>query len=154
MRSISPLLIAAACATASGPDYGTIAIKSGANAAARPVTFSVGKGTISSSDMHAWVEGDCIHGSVGRTPIDFCHDASDPTHWTGSSGEFFVEHLDKTSRFLQVRGHFTVEAGREYGMTQQVDLGDGPQWDELRRNPALLAVAATAADFQAAHVRH
>jgi hypothetical protein len=55
---------------------------------------------------------------------------------------------------MPVRGRFTVEAGRDYGMTQQVDVGDGPQWDELRRNPALLAIAATAADLQAARVRH
>jgi hypothetical protein len=148
------MLIAAACATAGSSGLGTIAIKSGANASARPVTFSVGKGTISSSDMQAWVDRDCIHGTVGRTPIDFCRDPNNPNLWAGSSGEFFVDPPDKGARLMPVRGHFTVEAGRDYGMTQQVDVGDGPQWDELRRNPALLAIAATAADLQAARVRH
>ena len=153
MKAILTSLLAVACATSGAGQYGTIAIKSGANAAARPVTFSVGKGIISSSDMQAYLDHDCIHGSVGRTPIDFCRDPADPNHWAGSSGEFFVVPPEG-SRVLQVRGQFTVEAGRAYAMTQGIDLGDGPQWDELRRNPALLAVAATAADLRAARIAH
>ena len=153
MRSIS-LLLAAACATAGGAGYGTIAIKSGANASARPMTFSVGKGTIGSTDMNATLVNDCIRGSVGRTAIDFCRDPTNPNHWVGASGEFYLDPPGPEGRFLNVRGRFTVEPGRDYGMTQGIDVGEGPQWDELRRHPALLAVAATAADLKAARVPH
>ena len=55
---------------------------------------------------------------------------------------------------IQVQGFFSVAPGRDYAMTQGIELGQGPQWDELRRNPALLAIAATAADLQVARVRH
>ena len=153
MRTI-PILLAAACATSGGAGYGTIAIKSGADAAARPVTFSVGKGSLSSSDMQAYLDKDCIRGSVGRTPIDFCRDPANPNHWAGSSGDFVVAPPAQGGHVLQVQGYFNVAPGRDYAMTQGIDLGDGPQWDELRRNPALLAIAATAADFVAARVRH
>ena len=153
MRIIS-ILLAAACATAGGAGYGTIAIKSGANASARPMTFSVGKGTISGPDMNATLRDDCIRGTVGRTPIDFCRDPANPNHWSGASGEFFVDPPGPEARVMNVRGRFTVESGRDYGMTQGIDVGEGPQWDELRRNPALLAVAATAADLRAARVPH
>jgi hypothetical protein len=151
MRSI-PFLLAAACATA-GPRYGSIAIKSGANAAARPVSYSVGKATISSSDLQASVDQGCVRGSMRGTPIQFCSDPANPKHWTGGSGDFTATPSED-GRILQVDGYITVESGRQYSMTQAIRLGDGPQWDEMRRNPALLAIAATAADLQAARIPH
>jgi hypothetical protein len=38
-------------------------------------------------------------------------------------------------------------------MDQTIPLGNGPQWEELRRRPELLAIASTAADLQAARIR-
>jgi hypothetical protein len=35
-----------------------------------------------------------------------------------------------------------------------VDIGQGAGWDELRKHPALLAVAATLTDLQVAGLRH
>ena len=151
MRPI-PILLAAACATA-GPRYGSIAIKSGADAAARPVSYSVGKGSISSSDLQASVDQGCVRGSMGGTPIQFCSDPANPNHWSGGSGDF-TAIPSEDGRVVQVDGYMTVGAGRQYSMTQAIRLGEGPQWDELRKNPALLALAATAADLQAAHIRH
>jgi hypothetical protein len=151
MRSI-PLLCSIACATTAAP-YGTIAIKSGANAAARPASYSVGQGTISSSDFRASIDQDCVRGFVGRTPLEFCRDPANPNHWTGGSGEF-TAIPSENGHLLRVDGYLTVSPGREYSMTQGIELGQGPQWDELRKNPALLALAATAADLQAAHIRH
>jgi hypothetical protein len=151
MRSI-PVLLAAACATA-GPRYGSIAIKSGANAAARPVSYSVGKGTVSGSDLQASVDQGCVRGSMGGTPIQFCSDPANPNHWSGGSGDF-TAIASEDGHAVQVDGYLTVGPGRQYSMTQAIRLGEGPQWDELRKNPALLAIAATAADLQAARIPH
>jgi hypothetical protein len=52
-----------------------------------------------------------------------------------------------------VSGYLALDAARRVQMDQSIPLGKGPQWDELRKNPALLAIAATAADLQAAHIR-
>ena len=52
-----------------------------------------------------------------------------------------------------VSGYWNLDTGRTVSMSQDVRLGQGSQWDELRRNPALLAIAATAADLQAVHLR-
>ncbi|HZR08702.1 MAG TPA: hypothetical protein VFA79_08990 [Myxococcales bacterium] len=152
MRSI-PLLLCVACATTGPKPYGTIAIKSGADAAARPASYSVGQGTISSSDFRASIDNDCVRGFVGSTPLDFCRDARNPNHWTGASGDFTVAPSEN-GHLLRVDGYMNVAPGRDYSMTQGIELGQGPQWDELRKHPALLALAATAADLRAAHVRH
>jgi hypothetical protein len=151
MRFIS-LLLAAACATG-GPRYGSIAIKSGADAAARPVSYSVGKGTISSSDLVVLVDRGCRRGSVGGTPIQFCSDPANPNHWSGGSGDFTATPTED-GRTVQVDGYLIVGPGRQYSMAQGIRLGEGPQWDELRKNPALLAIAATAADLHAARIPH
>lgn len=151
MRFIS-LLLAAACATG-GARYGSIAIKSGADAAARPVSYSVGKGTISSSDLVVSVDRGCLRGSVGGTPIQFCSDPANPNHWSGGSGDFTATPTED-GRTVQVDGYLIVGPGRQYSMAQGIRLGEGPQWDELRKNPALLAIAATAADLHAARIPH
>jgi len=150
MRAI--FLLAAACATG-GSNYGTVAIKSFSNAAAPAARFSVGQGTISGSSLYAVLDQGCIRGSVGRAPIGFCSDPADPNHWSGISGDFTaVANPDGHS--VNVDGYLTLDTRRQASMTQVVRLGDGPQWDELRKNPALAAIAATAADLQAAHIRY
>jgi hypothetical protein len=149
MRAIF-FLLAAACAT-SHSHYGTIAIKSFSNAAAPPARFSIGRGTISGSSLEAVVDEGCIRGSFGRMPIQFCADSANPNRWTGGSGDF-IAVASRDGRSVNVDGYLTLDARRQASMTQVVPLGDGPQWDELRKNPALAAIAATAADLQAAHI--
>lgn len=144
------LLLAAACAT-SGSRYGTVALKSGANATARPVNYSVGRDTISSQELDATVSDGCVRGSIRGTPLQFCRDANDPTHWTGASGDFTARALEG-GQAVQVSGWMLVSPTRRIQMDQTVPLGSGSQWDELRRNPELLAIAATAADLRAAHI--
>jgi hypothetical protein len=39
-------------------------------------------------------------------------------------------------------------------MAQTLPIGTGTGWEEFRRNPALLAVAATAIDMQSSGLRH
>jgi len=151
MRAI-PLLLAAACATSRGSE-GTIVLHSFANQAAGPVRYSVGKGSITGSGLIATVQGDCISGSVGRTPIQFCKDPANPNHWAGNGGEFTAVK-DPEGRHVNVAGYMTLDFNRQADMTQLIPLGEGPDWDEMARNPALLAIAATAADLQARHIRH
>ena len=151
MRAIF-LALAAACATG-GSQYGTVTIKSFANQAAPASRFSVGQGTISGSSLNATLNEGCIRGSVGGTPIQFCRDAANLNHWTGGSGDF-VAVASPDGHSVNVDGYMTLDARRQASMTQVVRLGDGPQWDELRKNPALAAIAATAADLEAAHIRH
>ena len=146
------LLLAAACATSGGGSSGTIAIKSGANAAARPVSYSVGKGAISGTDVDARIDKGCVRGTIRGTPIQFCNDVANPNRWVGGSGDF-IAIASPDGKSVSVDGYLTLDAGRQIGMTQVIPVGDGPQWEELRRNPALLAIAATAADLQAAHIR-
>ena len=93
------LLLAAACASGAG-SYGSISFKSPANYAARPATFSVGKGRITGSDLDLWQDGNCVRGAWGRVPVDFCRDdkGDQPMqHWAGSSGEFTVTLVDVTA---------------------------------------------------------
>ena len=152
MRAIF-FLLAAACATG-GSNYGTVAIKSFSNAAAPAARFSVGKGTISGSSLNVTLDQQgCIRGSVGSTPLDFCRDSGNPNHWAGNSGDF-IAVASPDGHSVNVDGYMTLDTRRQASMTQVVRLGDGPQWDELRKNPALAAIAATAADLEAAHIRH
>ena len=146
------LILAAACATSGAGSYGSVTFKSAANYAARPVTFSVGKGHLSGSDLDVWLDGNCIRGAWGRVPVDFCRDDKDGQpvqHWSGSSGVFTVTPAPD---HVSVTGYWNLDTGRTVDMTQEVRIEQGPQWVELRKNPALLAVAANAADLQAAHL--
>jgi hypothetical protein len=145
------LVLTAACATG-GARYGSVALKSGANASARPVSYSVGEGTIRSSNLEARVDQGCLRGSVGGTPLQLCSDPSDPTRWSGASGDF-TARTSEDGQSVLVSGYLALDAGRRVQMDQSIALGKGSQWDELRRHPELLAIAATAADLQAAHIR-
>ena len=125
-----------------------------ATRAAPASRFSVGQATISGSRLHATLaDHGCIRGSVGGTPLDFCRDSTNPNHWAGNSGDFTAV-ASPDGHSVNVDGYMTLDTRRQASMTQVVRLGDGAQWDELRKNPALAAIAATAADLEAAHIRH
>src|SRR6266446_100640 len=147
MRSIT-LLLAAACATSSGSSGGTIAIKSFGYPSARPVSYSVGKGVITGSNLDARLDQGCMRG----TPIQLCSDPANPNHWTGATGDFTAV-LSPDKRSVNVEGYLLLDPIRQVEVSQVIPLGQGPAWDELRRNPALLVIASTAADLRAAHIR-
>ena len=129
--------------------------KSFANQAARPVTVSVGKGHVAGSDLDAWLDDGCVRGNWGRIPLQFCRDdkgAGPAQHWSGASGEFSLKP-SPDGKHVDVDGYWNLDTRRTVSMTQTLQLGNGAEWDELRRNPALLAVAATAADMQAVGLR-
>ena len=146
------LLLALGCATGAA-QYGSVTFKSFSNLAARPVSYSVGKGHVVGTDLDLRDDNGCVRGNWGRIPLDFCRDdkgTSAEQHWSGSSGQFTVQPLgDK----LAVRGELILDTRRIVSMDQELAIGKGTQWDELRQHPALLAVAATAADLQAAGLR-
>ena len=152
MRTLSLLLLAAACAT-SNREGGTIAIRSFANQAAPPARYSVANGRIVGSNLEASVDGDCVRGSVGHQPVQFCKDPANPNHWVGNGGDFTAV-TSPDGKHVQVDGYLMLDPRRQASMTQVIPLGEGPQWQEVAKNPALLALAATAADLQAAHIRH
>ena len=151
MRSIS-LLLAAACATSAGSSGGTIAIKSFGYPSARPLNYSVGKGIITGSNLDARVDQGCIRGTMGGMPIQLCNDPANPNHWSGATGDFTAV-LSPDGRNVNVEGWLLLDPVRQIPLSQVIPLGQGPGWDELRRNPALLVIASTAADLQAAHIR-
>jgi hypothetical protein len=67
--------------------------------------------------------------------------------WTGPTGNFTLELMDGGSK-LRMDGFVRMDgagrsSGREIPMNATVPLGKGPQWDELRKHPAFLALAAT-----------
>lgn len=151
MRALLPLL-ALGCATGAA-SYGSVTFKSFSNLAARPVSYSVGRGHVVGTDLDLSEREGCVRGNWGRIPLDFCRDdkgTGAAQHWSGSSGQFTLQPLgDKVA----VRGELILDTRRVVSMDQDVALGQGTQWDELRQHPALLAVAATAADLQAAGLR-
>jgi hypothetical protein len=152
MRAI-PLLLALGCATGAARS-GTVTFKSPANAAARPVNYSVGQGRVVGSDLDIREADGCVRGNWGRIPLDFCRDdkGDGPAqHWSGPSGQFSVAPGDKA---MTVDGVLILDTGRAVSMNQYVPYGEGAPWDELRSHPALLAVAATAADLQASGLSH
>jgi hypothetical protein len=151
MRSI-PLLLAAACATSGRSPGGTIAIKPYANLSARPVSYSVGRGVITGSNLDARLEQGCIRGTMRATPIQLCSDPANPNHWSGTTGDFTAV-LSPDGRSVNVEGFLLLDPTRQVMLNQVIPVGDGPAWDELRRNPALLVIASTAADLHAAHIR-
>ena len=149
MRAII-LLLAIGCAT--GANHQVVSLRSKLNAAAPPVRISVGKGHISGGGLNAFLEEGCVHGTWYTTPVVFCRDdkmGDGPVqHWSGASGEFTVRTSEDGER-LEVDGYWLLDLRRQASMANSLELGVGPEWDELRKNPALLAVAATAADLQA-----
>lgn len=144
------LLLAIGCATGASTKQ-TVTLRSSINVAAPPVRISVGKGHVSGGALNAWLDDGCVHGNYGNTPVSFCRDdnGTGPVqHWSGPSGEFTVAPSEDGGR-IEVDGYWMLDTRRQASMVNSLELGTGPEWDELRRNPALLAVAATAADLQA-----
>ncbi|OLD06329.1 MAG: hypothetical protein AUI90_13300 [Deltaproteobacteria bacterium 13_1_40CM_3_69_14] len=116
------------------------------------MTYTVGKGAISGSNLDARLDGDCVRGAIRDIPVQFCRDPANPNHWVGGSGDFTAMPTPD-GKSVSVDGYLVLDAGRKVAMTQVIPLGEGPQWDELRRNPALLAIAATASDLEALRIR-
>ncbi len=147
------LLLAAACATSRASGSGTVALKSFGYPAARPETYSVGKGLISGSNLELRVDdAGCMRGFYRSEPINLCRDAADPNHWVGASGDLIVVP-SPDRKAVNVQGWMNIRGIQQLDVTQVIPLGNGPTWDELRRNPVLLAIATTTTDLDARRSR-
>jgi len=153
MRALLLVLLLAACATSreagSGSGSGTLALKSYANAAAPPVTYSVGNGVISSSNLDLRLDQDCIRGSMRRNPVQLCKDPANPNRWNGDSGDF-TAIVSPDGKSVNVNGFLYLGSSlRQADISQVLPIGEGPAWDEMRKNPALLVMATAATDLEA-----
>ena len=60
-----------------------------------------------------------------------------------------VTHLTPDGKGVAVEGRLMLGPGRIMQLDgERLELGNGQQWDELRRQPVLLAIATAAADLR------
>jgi hypothetical protein len=145
MKTLLIAVVAIACATAR-PNYGSVAIKPAGAAGAPPASFTVGAAHISGRLVDAYVEGGCLRGTMGRTPLQLCDEGNG--HWTGSSGDLTAK-LTPDGKAVAVEGQLQLDTGHVMQLGgERLELGEGKQWDELRRQPVLLVVATAAADLR------
>jgi hypothetical protein len=166
-------LIASGCATvgSSSPSLGDINLRRYGSMTAPRTTFAVAQGRIFSPDLDLSVMPDgCVRGTIGSTPLQLCKskDTTPPEregaesveHWQGASGDVVVEvervtdpgamqaqqQPGATGLPEQIRadGYLNPGGGRGVPVQATMPLGKGPQWDELRKNPVLLAIAGAA----------
>jgi hypothetical protein len=145
------LVVAAACATTNRAQYGSFRLRPYGAPGATPAVFSVQQGRIVSPDLDVDEEPDgCLRGKARNIPVQLCPAKGTPPpeqpgdkveQWTGPTGNFTIELMDHESR-LRMDGFLRGGGGREIPLNATLPLGKGPQWDELRKHPAFLALAA------------
>jgi hypothetical protein len=118
--------------------------------------FSVQKGRIVSPDVDLVLDPDgCIRGTVPGGGVEVCSKAPPPPlepgdrveTWSGNGGNFTVE-LTKGGNEMRMDGFLRPTGGLTIPMNATIPLGQGPAWDELRKHPALLAIAAAVAGLR------
>jgi hypothetical protein len=151
---LTMMLGAAACSTATA-GAGTVALTSNVDYHAPPVTYSVGGGHVSSSNLDARLDAKgCVSGTMGDLPLDLCAKQTAPDgtqRWEGASGEVSIKPVEEGKAF-QVSGYMTLRSGNQLDVTQTLRPQEGPAWAELRAQPVLLLIATTATDLRA--MRH
>lgn len=117
------------------------------------LTFGVEEGHIVSPELDAsYDERGCVKGMLGSDLLHLCRQANagEPAvagnavqRWSGSSGDFTLE-VDPPGSALRMDG-FVRRGIYSLPLMATVPFGRGRQWDELRRHPELLALAAALA---------
>src|SRR3954469_6432021 len=141
MRMALWTLILAGCATA--PATRTLGSVLAGGYGARPVRYQVQPGRVVGGQLDVRMDGDCARGTLGATPIVLCKDGD---YWNGPSGSLLVR---EDGGAVKVQGILQLSAGAETPVNGTFPLGQGPQWDELRAHPVLLALTALDSDAQA-----
>ena len=149
-----PLGLSLAGCVATRVSLGEIRLRPYGSFTAPLSSFSVQQGRIFSPDIDLTVEDDgCIRGVWGRNPLQICPKTPpEPAreggfhteHWQGLGGDFVVE-LEENGTRMRADGYLSAGGVRGVPVQATLPMGKGPQWDELRKHPALLAVAATMA---------
>lgn len=147
------LLGLASCATGR-PRMGDIHLRPYTQLGGYPTTFSVQERRLLSPAVDVVVDpDDCLRGTIQSAPLQLCMKpgaaplpgAEKTERWAGPGGDLTLEVLEHGSQ-LRVDGFVAAGSrGQSVGMHATVPFGQGPQWDELRKHPALLAIAAAAA---------
>lgn len=119
-------------------------------------SYGVQEGRILSPEVDVVVEpGGCVRGSVLGDLVQLCKQttarpAEKPGNlvqrWSGTGGDFTLE-MAEGGRSLRADGYLRTGRG-SLPLRTTVPLREGPQWDELRKHPALLAIAAGATGVQ------
>jgi hypothetical protein len=160
MKSASMALLVAAsvaaCASTNRERLGDIRLQSYGNPTAFPVVYSVQKDRIVSPQVDLTQDPDgCIRGTVIRGVIEICSKAPPPPltpgdrveTWSGNGGNFTVEMMEG-GKEMRMDGFVRPSSGIDLPMLATVPLGEGPAWDELRKHPAFLAIAAAVAGIR------
>ena len=152
-----------ACA-AGRPSLGNIQLRPYTQIVGIPEVFSVQSGRILNPNLDLSVEDDgCVRGEVRRSLAQLCsqekkaeprEEGGKVEHWAGVGGDVTLELFDKGTR-LRMDGYLRGAVG---GGTLPVEatvlLGQGPEWDELRKHPVLLAVAAAYSGVRGEPMEH
>ena len=144
-------LLASASACAAGRAYlGDVTLRPYGDPILVPTSYGVERGRILSPDLDASVGSDgCLRGTIQNDGLQLCPQQSPraPEHagdllqrWSGTSGDFTLE-LSPDGTRLRMDGYLR-RSGASVPLAATLALGRGPQWDELRKDPVLLAVAA------------
>jgi len=149
--ALSVLVLEAACATTNRAQYGSIRLRHYDDPSATPAVFSVQQGRILSPDLDVVQDPDgCLRGRARNIPVDLCPAKGTPPpeqpgdkleQWTGPTGNVTLELMDHETR-LRMDGYLRGGGARGLPLNATIPLGKGPQWDELRKHPAFLALAA------------
>ena len=166
MRALLAVLVSlafSACA-AGRPRLGDIRLRPYTEQVGIPEVFSVQPGRILNPNIDLTVEDDgCVRGQVRNALAQLCsrqekgpprEEGGQVEHWAGVGGDITLELYDKGTR-LRMDGYLRGATG---GGTLPVEgtvlLGQGPQWDELRKHPVLLAVAAAYSGVRGEPMEH
>ena len=155
MRATFLVFLLAACA-ADRPRLGEVRLRSYTQTTGSPETYSVQKGRILNPNVDLVVDADgCIRGSLRNGMVQLCSksEKASPSeegavveHWAGTGGDMTLEIFDHGNK-LRMDGY--LRAGQDsIPLQATVLVGQGPQWDELRKHPALLAIAAAISGVQ------
>lgn len=151
------LFACAACVTAR-PQLGEIHLRPYTQLSGFPDVFSVQQGRLLNPNVDLVVEEDgCVRGNFRSQAVQLCRKAGNlppleegglVEHWNGIGADVTVE-LQDFGKKLRMDGYVA-------GQTLQgtVLLGQGPQWDELRKHPVLLAIAAGEAGVMGEPMQH
>ena len=150
-----PFLLLAACAS-SRAGLGEVRLRPYSEIQSSPTVFSVQEGRIFNPAVDVALDQDgCLRGNVGRAPVQLCSKSEKAPplaegdiveHWAGTGGDVTLE-LEEQGKKLRMDGYLNVGGPGAGTLPVQatVPVGQGPQWEELRKHPILLAMAAAAA---------
>jgi hypothetical protein len=155
--ALIPAAVLALAGCASGrASLGSVTLRPYGDPGNFKTTFGVQEGRLLSPDLDLVVDPDgCVRGTLVHDMVQLCkqQSARPPEksgnvveRWSGTGGDLTLELMDG-GRSLRADGYVRA-AGGTLPLRTTVPLGQGPQWDELRKHPALLAIAAGASGVQ------